>query len=327
VVEAGIREPGQMVEIAEMLRPDVTVVTSIASDHSLRLPTFEVKRTEKAEMVRVLPDTGTAVLNGDDANVRWMASQTAARVVTFGFDPDNDIRATGIALDWPKGMQFKLHAYGESRDVGIRLIGRHMVYSILAATAVALEHGLTLDQILPGIELLPPTPERLQPVRLEDGTILLRDECKADLETTEAALDLLSEIPTDRRGVVLGDMPAPPGDPGRAYEHLGQRVAKIASFAIFYGETPAVQGYLRGSRLGRLPPQRIVHVRGPLPDAVEAAREQLEPGDVLLVKGQASLRLARISLALEGRQVRCAIPECNWAMLCDRCPQLELVWD
>jgi UDP-N-acetylmuramoyl-tripeptide--D-alanyl-D-alanine ligase len=327
VIEVGIRRPGQMAEIAQMLRPDVTVVTSIASDHSLLMPTFEMKRAEKAEMVRVLPATGTAVLNGDDPNVRWMAGETAAPAFTFGFNADNDIYADGITLDWPRGMRFKLHACGESREVRIHLLGRHMVYSVLAAIAVALEQGLTLDQALPGLESLPPTPERLQPVRLADGTVLLRDECKGDLEATDAALDLLSEIPARRKGVVLGDMPAPLGDPEQAYEHLGRRVAEIASFAVFYGDTPAVQGYLRGAKHSELPRERVVHVRGSILDAVEAVRQQLEPGDVVLFKGTASLHLARIPLALEGRNVRCDIPECTWGLLCEHCPLLERGWD
>jgi hypothetical protein len=96
---------------------------------------------------------------------------------------------------------------------------------------------------------------------------------------------------------------------------------------VFYGDTPAVQGYLRGAKLGELPKERIVHVGGSVLDAVEAVREQLEPGDVLLFKGTASLNLARIPLALEGRNVRCEIPECTLGILCELCPQLERGWD
>ena len=50
-------------------------------------------------MVRALTRSGTAILNGDDPNVRWMASQTRARSVTFGLEAHNDVRAADIRLD------------------------------------------------------------------------------------------------------------------------------------------------------------------------------------------------------------------------------------
>jgi UDP-N-acetylmuramoyl-tripeptide--D-alanyl-D-alanine ligase len=154
VVEAGIREPGQMAPIARMLRPNVSVVTSIKSDHYEYLGTLQTTRHEKSEMVRALPASGTAVLNGDDPNVRWMEGQTSAKVVTFGFGSGNDVRADNISLHWPHGMQFRLHAYGETRDIRIRLVGKHMVYAVVAAVAVALAEGLTLAQVIPALASL-----------------------------------------------------------------------------------------------------------------------------------------------------------------------------
>ncbi len=326
VVEVGIIHPGQMAPIAQMLRPDITVVTAIGSDHCQYLRTLEVTRTEKSEMVRVLLPSGTAVLNGDDPNVLWMRGQTRARVITFGFNPGNDIRADSITLQWPEGMRFRLHAFGETRNVSIRLLGRHMVYPILAAVAVASVVGLPLDQVLAALASLPPTPGRLRPVRLDDGTIILQDDSKGSLEAIKAALDLLAEIPNARRGILLGDMQAPPENPDAGYEYLGQQIAEIASFAIFHGDTPAVQGYLKGVTRGGLPPERTVQARGSVLEAVSAVREQLEPGDVLLCKGRGGRRLERAVIALQGRMVRCDVLECRWGILCEHCPRLDRDW-
>lgn len=63
--------------------------------------------------------------------------------------------------------------------------------------------------------------------------------------------------------------------------------------------------------------------------AVELVRKDLLPGDVVLIKGRGSQRLARVALALQGRQVRCDIAACDagaWTP-CDRCPMLERGWD
>ena len=53
----------------------------------------------------------------------------------------------------------------------------------------------------------------------------------------------------------------------------------------------------------------------------------LAPGDVVLVKGRDTERLDRVALALQGRQVRCAIEFCDLrGVRCETCPKLETGW-
>src|ERR1700730_7751279 len=136
-IEVGIVDRGQMEIYARTVRPNMTIVTSIASEHNRSLGSLDVTRTEKTWMVRVLPRSGTAILNGDDPNVMWMQRQTSARVVTFGFGETCDVRTQELHVDWPYGMRFRLRAFGQERDVAIRLFGRHMVYPALAAIAAS----------------------------------------------------------------------------------------------------------------------------------------------------------------------------------------------
>lgn len=252
MIEVGIARPGQMAVYARIIQPDITVVTSIGSEHNRSLGTLEVTRAEKSEMVKILPTSGIAVLNGDDPNVLWMKGQTRARVINFGTYKTNDVRASDITLDWPNGTQFKLHADGEMRELRIHLIGRHMVYPILAAVAVSLAEGYTLDQIIPGLEALPPTPGHLEPIRLENGAIILRDDFKSSLETIEAALDVFSEIPAKRHIVVLGEVSEPPGSQGPIYRGIGERIAQMTWQAIFIDED-SCRSYATGAKRGATP--------------------------------------------------------------------------
>ena len=85
VIEVGIHARGWMRGYAELLRPDVVVVTSIASEHNRLIGSLEDIRKEKSEMLLGLKPEGLAVLNGDDENVLWMKSRTKARIITYGF--------------------------------------------------------------------------------------------------------------------------------------------------------------------------------------------------------------------------------------------------
>jgi UDP-N-acetylmuramoyl-tripeptide--D-alanyl-D-alanine ligase len=266
------------------------------------------------------------VLNGDDPNVRWMATQSRARVVTFGFGEDNDVRATGVTIDWPRGTRFTLHtANHPARELRIRLLGRPMVAAALGAVAVGLVEGLDPGTIATRLEALPPTPGRTEALALPGGAYLIRDEYKGALETIDAALDLLAEVPAKRRIVVLGDVEEPPGSQGPIYGRVGTRLADVADHVVFL--TPQRRRYTAGARrAGRELP--YTRVRGGVIAAAEAVGAELEAGDVVLVKGRSTERLDRVSLALAGRRVRCRLETCNViATRCASCPMLERGWE
>jgi UDP-N-acetylmuramyl pentapeptide synthase len=325
VIEVGISKPGQMAPYARLLKPDVTVVTSLGSEHQRSLGTRERAREEKAAMVRALGPEGLAVLNGDDPDVRWMAGQTRARIVTFGFSPGNDLWARDIRLEWPKGTAFVVEAGGRALPARIKLIGRHMVYAALAALAVAAANGIPLEEALTRLARLKPTPGRMEPVWLENGACLLRDDFKSAFETYDAALDVLAKVPARRRIAVMGDISEPPGKQGEVYRRLGRTSGEIAARVLYLGEkfeTLAV-----GCRQAGLPRWALTDCRKSVQKAIQALAGDLADGDVVLIKGRTEQRLGRIALGLAGREVRCDLKTC-YAMStpCERCGMLERGW-
>jgi UDP-N-acetylmuramoyl-tripeptide--D-alanyl-D-alanine ligase len=325
VIEVGISAPGQMAPYARVVRPDIVVVTSIASEHSRSFATLEATRAEKVRMVRALSPSGVAILNGDDPNVAWMAGETRARIVTFGFGAACTVRGAGFRLDWPAGSRFRVRAFGEEREVAVRLLGRHLAYAALAAIAAARVEGVPLDAAVAALRAVAPTRGRLEPVPLPNGAIVLRDDCKSGLETMHAALDVLAGIPARRRIVVFGDVSEPPSGQRPMYRHLGARVAEVAAHLVVVGR--ALERYATGAR-GRGMAREAIHDGGRDPrHAAQVLCALLEPGDVVLLKGRGTQKLDRVRLILEGRKVGCAIAFCSMRGTdCDGCPMLESGW-
>ena len=325
VVEVGISGPGEMAGYARLVRPDIVVVTSIGSEHARALGGLEDTRAEKVAMVRALPANGLAILNGDDPHVRWMAGQTTARVVSFGFGDGCDPRASDYALDWPRGSRFTLQVGGVSWPVRSRLLGRHHVYPLLAAVGVGLAMGLALDEVVSRLAELPPTPGRLEPAPLPNGAWLLCDDRKATVETLDAALDVLAEIPARRKIGVLGEAWDPLGNLELIYGRLGERVGRIADRAIFVGQV--FPWYAAGAQRGGLPASAVVDAGSDVLGAAAALQTELAAGDVVLIAGYGSQRLNRIGLLLAGRQVRCDVALCGTRVAdCPTCPMLERGW-
>jgi UDP-N-acetylmuramyl pentapeptide synthase len=325
VFEVAIGRPGEMAPYAAMLRPDIVVVTSIGSEHNRSLGTLERTQEEKGRMVEGLRSDGVAVLNRDDPRVMALAAATAARVVTYGFDPAADVRATEVRIDWPHGTRLALHVAGATYDVRLRLLGRVMVYPALAAVAVAWIEGRPLDRVVADLEALPPQPGRMQLQPLAQGAWLIRDDFKSSLETVDAALDTMAEVP-GRRIVVIGEISEPPGSKGPIYRRLGERLAGIASRVVCVGAASSYQAYVAGAARAGMPRAALVHAGRDLRTAWEAVQADLGPGDVVLVKGRDTQRLDRVALALEGRGVRCGIEVCNFELRCHTCPMLETGW-
>jgi UDP-N-acetylmuramoyl-tripeptide--D-alanyl-D-alanine ligase len=325
VLEAGIKDFGEMGAYARMIGPDIVVVTGIGSEHNRTLGGPAGIRREKSRMVSALPSTGLAALNGDDPNVLWMAGRTRARVITYGLGDGNDVRATDVRLDWPRGISFTIQADGFSRRGRTGLIGRHMVLPVLAAVAIALSEGLDVDRVLGNVAGLEPEMGRMQPVPLPNGATVLRDDFKAPLETVYAALDTLAEIPARRKIVVMGEVSEPVGGRRPVHRAVGARIAEVADIAVFIGQ--ARRASAAGAARAGMPRECIVKAGYGVKEAVDYLKKVVEPGDVILVKGRLAQRLERIAIALRGLPVGCGAQECRvMGMSCEQCPRLNAGW-
>jgi UDP-N-acetylmuramoyl-tripeptide--D-alanyl-D-alanine ligase len=277
-------------------------------------------------MVRALRPGGVVLVNGDDPHARWMGSQCAGRVVSFGLGPENDVWADKLELDWPAGMRLRLHVAGETRQVRTRLLGAHQVRAVLAAAGVAWVEGIDLDVALERLANLPPTPGRLSTTVLGNGAIVLRDDFKSPVETFDAALDLLAEVPARRKVVVLGNISEPPrGGQHALQRRVGARVGEIADRFITVGDG---RDFGVGARRAGLATEAITHVGSDVRKAASLLEAELEPGDVVLVKGRDTQRMERITLALQGRTIGCTLAACqvNAVHSCADCPVLERGW-
>jgi UDP-N-acetylmuramyl pentapeptide synthase len=321
VLEVGIGRPGEMRLQGGTVRPNIVVVTAIASDHWRSFHTLEATRHEKAEILRTLPGNGVAIVNADDPNVRWMATQTKARVILIGESPDAEIRATDIELDWPHGNRFVVHIGSESHLVSTRLVGRHMVFPALAAIAVAHVERVALDKAIEALATLSPTPGRMQTMALSNGAFALRDEFKASEDGFAAAFKTVAEIPAARRIAVIGEITEETGR--QAYRDIGAQASAFVDRVIFVGSGKNLRTLRSGATSAGMKHDQIVHVRHSW-EATALLQDDLQPGDVVFIKGRWQQALGRVGLELAGRDVRCRADPCPFKrMLCDICPFLE----
>jgi UDP-N-acetylmuramoyl-tripeptide--D-alanyl-D-alanine ligase len=324
VVEVAIGGKGEMSTLSRTVRPDVVVVTAIARDHWQSFGTLEVTRDEKANILRPLPPTALVVANADDSHVRWMTTQTRARVVLAGEAADAEVRATDVTLDWPRGMRFNVEVDGKVRPASTRLVGRHMVFAALSAICVGYLEDVPLDETIARVAAVEATPGRMQTMAVAGGGYALRDDFKATEDAFDAAFATLAEIPAGRRLAVIGEIAEETGS--QAYRDVGGKAAFLDRI-LFVGSTKHHRAFRSGAKSAGMAAERIERVAN-AHAAIDALRGEIGPTDVVFIKGRWQQALGRVGLALAGRDVQCRADPCPFKrMLCDVCPFLEQPFD
>ncbi len=323
VIEAAINQPGQMQSNADTIGPDIVVVTSIKSDHNRSFATLRDTREEKVKMVRALTKDGIAILNGDDENVRWMASQTQARVVTFGINPGNEVRATKIEFNEDGSTNLEIQAGGAMFHFQNPLAGQHMVYPMLAAVAVAHAEKIDIAGIFPRLAKIRPAVSRMEWHTLPNGIRVLDDSFKSTQESIESAFDTFSKVRATRKIVIIGRIEHVVGKESDRYRELGTRLAQFADFILCTGDGPIKS--LRAAAVDAgMEFSRIKVLGSRMDGGYEWLQALLQHGDAVLVKGSQGQRLRRLILKSMGKPVACRVKRCDVrARSCDDCPLLN----
>jgi len=291
VLEMGLYTTGEIAQLARLARPSIGVVTAVRGVHLSRAGSIEAIEAGKRELVEALPADGWAILNADDPRVLDMATHTLARVMTYGFAEVADVRATDVVSLGAEGMRFMLQLPDAGREVKTPVLGRHGVHNALAAAAVAVCAGMSLDDIVRGLGRPLQMPHRSQLVRAGTWTIL-DDSYNASPDAVLAALALLAELP-GRRIAVLGEMLELGQDAAAEHHRVGQGAAAVADRLIVVGEDarPMADGAIeRGMDAS------AVRVAADREAALALLLVELQDGDTVLVKAS---RGAALELLVE----------------------------
>ena len=205
VYEMGAGQPGDIAYLASIAPPQVSLVNNVMPAHLERMGSLLGVAETKGAIYEALPDDGIAVVNADDAFAPWFMQRIGARrVLRFGLENDADLRASQLELG-ADGSRFRLHTPAGEADVTLPLAGRHSVMNALAAAALALGAGASLDDVVYGLAEAAPVPGRQVPHRLANGAVLVDDSYNANPGSVAAAIAALAESGGEA-WLVLGDM-------------------------------------------------------------------------------------------------------------------------
>jgi len=285
VLEMGARGPGHLRYLCEIAPPRIGVVVNVGVAHIGEFGSVDQIAAAKGELVEALPPGGLAVLNADDDRVRAMANRTRARVTQAGEAADATVRATQVSLDERGRAAYTLVTPGGRAAVRLAIPGAHQVGNTLLAAAVALEAGLSIGELAEALgRLRLVSTRRMDVFDRADGVTVIDDSYNANPASTAAALQALAALGGGRRTIAVLGYLAELGEFEReGHEQVGRLAAGLGVDRLVVVGEPAAPIH-HGATADATWGGESVLVTDQTA-AIGALRQELRPGDVVLVKG------------------------------------------
>jgi len=140
------------------------VFTNLSHEHLDYHKTLEAYLKAKLKLFGGLDDNACAIINKDSEYFDELIMRIDSDMLTYGIDKDPDVSGEAIKMGLD-GSRFILSTPQGRIKLTTPLIGRHNIYNILAASAVAVREGIAPLVIKKGIEALTTVPGRMEAIR------------------------------------------------------------------------------------------------------------------------------------------------------------------
>ena len=148
-----IIEACEYVESFLKFSPKSEIILNIDNDHLDYFKNFENIKNAFVKYVKLLPEDGLLVVNGDDKNALDLANFTKAKTLTYGISNKNtDFFAVNIAFDDNGFPEFDVYSknkfYGK---IALSVTGTHNILNALGCIALCDYYGISYEDIKSGL--------------------------------------------------------------------------------------------------------------------------------------------------------------------------------
>ena len=219
IIEYGEGAPGDVARFAKITAPTHAVITGLAPAHLDHYKTLAAAGQDIFSVADYLQGQQVYV-NDESPELVSFIKPTYARFNSGG------------ALGWKvknatvslQGTSFSLSKGQRSLLLRSGLVGRHQIGFLSLVATLALQLGLTPEQVKVGIARTKPFEHRMQPYQLS-GAWIIDDTYNGNLEGLRAGTQLLAELTAQRKIYVTPGLVDQGGETERVHTEAGQLIA------------------------------------------------------------------------------------------------------
>ena len=278
------------------LNPVNAVITNIDNDHlGTYQNKFENLKKTYIDFIHQVPFYGTIFLCLDDLHVKNIIPKLSRPIVTYGLSSKSDIQASNIRHDGNK-MHFKVRDKKYKRnefDITINFPGEHFVRNTLAAIAIGLEYGVSINNIQKSIANFKGVARRYEiynDISIGDKKIKVIDDYGHHPTEIEAVMKATKKGFSNKK-ISLVFQPHRLTRTRDCYEEF-IRVLKIPDrvflFDIYSAGEPDIKGVSTKSLMKSLNHPQMHYLRN-FKDAKNIISDLIEDNSILIIMGAGSI--------------------------------------
>lgn len=293
IFEIGMNHPGEIAPLVAMVKPDIAVITNIASVH---LAGFEDERgiaREKASILTGLGANGLGIVFGDMMYHAEMKDAFSGAIRYYGADSGNEVKLLSTDLD-AHGSKARAALRGGEITYEIGEPGRHHVMNALGVLSVVEALGGDVNQAIEGLATWRAPSGRGEEfsLKIKDKPFILIDESfnanPLSMKASLSSLVLRSIADGATKIAILGDM----GELGSAEKTLHAGLADLSEMAQI--DRIYTVGKLMQSLYEALPSAKRGGHFMTADDVLATIADDIEAGDILMVKSSKTTGLSRL---------------------------------
>ncbi|MEK7166970.1 MAG: UDP-N-acetylmuramoyl-tripeptide--D-alanyl-D-alanine ligase [Patescibacteria group bacterium] len=314
ILEMGADKPNDIDYLIKIAPCKIGVITDIGEVHLEKFLSLENIIKEKQKIIQHLPWDGWAILNQDNKIIEKLKKKTEAKILSFGFSKEAELKASEILLDYElgdsksadlighpncertkiKGINFKISYQGNVVPIFLtNVVGEASVYSALIAAAIGIIYKMNLIEILEALKEYKSPPGRMNLIKGIKETLIIDGTYNASPKTVEMSLEILSRLPClRRRWAILGDMLELGKFSEQEHKKIGKKImeSKI-DVLVTLGER--AQKIAFGAKENGMPEDKIFSFND-IKEAGILIQNEIKQGDIILIKGSRAMKMEKI---------------------------------
>ena len=226
VLEMGMDHAGEIHRLAEIIRPDIGIITNVGISH---IENFADGRDgilkAKMEITDYFGPTNTLVINSDNDMLKKADFSGGYKLIRVGEEPEADYRISDIRDYGEKGIRYTLSAEGKEYEICLHVPGAHNAVNSALAIAGCRQMGVTTEQAISGLAHLELTGKRLA-VKEKNGITVIDDTYNAAPASMKSLIDTLVHTDGQRKIAVFAGMNELGAESPKYHREVGEYAGK-----------------------------------------------------------------------------------------------------
>ena len=294
VLEMGMDDFGEIETLADLVRPDVALITEIGISHIEKLGSRQGILQAKMEVTTFFDENSVLIVNSDCDLLKPGHTAGNYHLLTVGTEKKDDFVVSDVCDFGDKGIKYRLDRKDKHYEIGLFLPGAHNAINATLAIAAGELLGVDVETAVEGLKNAALTEKRLHIIE-EGGVKIIDDTYNACPASMKSAVNTLMASGGNRKVAILGDMFELGAESENAHFEVGVYAAeKQVDLLIAVGND--ARQYAEGAKKS-MDPQKILCFEKK-EDLIEKLSELIETGDVILVKASRSMFMEKIVNAI-----------------------------